>query len=1154
MDELGSALQTWEEMVSRYNKKSLKLGEPAIADDFLCSALEALVPDDLEKHLQLNASRLKKYNDMRQEVMTYYETRTGKLVKVTLRDRMPQHGQQKFEGYCDNCGKYGHKKKGGLDMGAIEIAAVSTTDGSEYVRFNLDSGAAATAYPREWFAGSSAPIPSPNHSGYITASGERIQDYGGVRLHCKDENDARRCITGRRSDVRKILASASQVCEKGRQLIWLSADGGYVIPKDGRIGKMLQKELDRLVRRFGDDSLLPVYRERGVYNFYMKVERAEDIAPLGLSPVDEHYGMGHAQFRYWCRHCQAARGIGEQHRARQEDPETADPVVCSDYGYLADDGSEDTALPMLVIRDRRTKGYAATAVPQKGVHPYPVKFFAGYLKELGWKRYVSRSDGERSLVALKQAVADQMQAVETVMQESPVGDHAANGEAENAVKEVKRIVRAQKETFEERRATHAAGGSTGAATARRRAASRKVQRKRVAPLRLRRQGLEARLQRQGPVLRLRRYQAPRLREVDLSAEELEDITHLGLQLGAVDVREECPPPCPVALSCHLGLRPGVSADMQAERPNGGHWDFRKEEDRKEWYDTLEREDPYILIGSPPSTALAELQGASRLRRDPEKALQEQDLAERHLEVACESYRRQMARGRYFVHEHPHEDSSWDSTVVQELLGQNAVERVRGAVCKWSAKPAGQGEPPSGVQGFIRRRAGFMTNMPELALELKKGCSDDAGPEQHRHVPLTGGLARRAQVHPPMLARCVLRAVKESMKKDGSLSGLAERDYTAVLKQDGHEAGRANPALFYRKVDDCRSLVHGDDFCAMGDDDALDQIEHTLRKKYDLKVTGSFELGSGEEQEVVFLNRILRVTGSPGEERFEVEADPRHAEMIVRDMGLEKESAKTLDVPGLKKEEAETEERLASPPLVGDDIRLYRSVTMRASYLAPDRADIGDAVKNLAKHMQSPKQVDMARLKRLARYLKGRPWVVQVLRRNKHIDRGSPLPILVMVDSDNAGDKISRRSTVGQVVFVGGQVVKHACNLLQVVGLSSGENEYYAISAGACTGLGIQGLLEDWQVPSKVKVVSDSSAARGFASRRGVGKLKHVQTRYLWVQERIVMQHLELGKIGTAENRSDLLTKPLGRKEIDVHMKGINQEYRSGRPAKGLLLK
>eukprot|EP00959_Pyramimonas_sp_CCMP1952_P454330 9469736-Pyramimonas_sp.AAC.1 len=59
------------------------------------------------------------------------------------------------------------------------------------------------------------------------------------------------------------------------------------------------------------------------------------------------------------------------------------------------------------------------------------------------------------------------------------------------------------------------------------------------------------------------------------------------------------------------------------------------------------------------------------------------------------------------------------------------------------------------------------------------------------------------------------------------------------------------------------------------------------------------------------------------------------------MGLEQESATTLDVPGLKKEEAEAEERLASPPLVGDDIRLHRSATMRASHLAPDRADIGE---------------------------------------------------------------------------------------------------------------------------------------------------------------------------------------------------------------------
>ena len=185
--------------------------------------------------------------------------------------------------------------------------------------------------------------------------------------------------------------------------------------------------------------------------------------------------------------------------------------------------------------------------------------------------------------------------------------------------------------------------------------------------------------------------------------------------------------------------------------------------------------------------------------------------------------------------------------------------------------------------------------------------------------------------------------------------------------------------------------------------------------------------------------------------------------------------------------------------------------MRAAYLSPDRADLGDAVKNLAKYMQSPRQVDMVRLKRLGRYLKGRPRVVQTYRRDLRITAGEPVKILVMVDSDNAGDKISRRSTVGQVAFIGRHCVKHGCNLLQVIGLSSGENEYYAISVGACTGLGIKGILDDSNVASTVRMVSDSSAARGFSSRRGAGKLEHLQTRYLWAQECIAMRHLRLGK-------------------------------------------
>eukprot|EP00959_Pyramimonas_sp_CCMP1952_P219800 4595614-Pyramimonas_sp.AAC.1 len=100
------------------------------------------------------------------------------------------------------------------------------------------------------------------------------------------------------------------------------------------------------------------------------------------------------------------------------------------------------------------------------------------------------------------------------------------------------------------------------------------------------------------------------------------------------------------------------------------------------------------------------------------------------------------------------------------------------------------------------------------------------------------------------------------------SAIWQRDYTAVLEADGHKPGKANPALFYNMNADLRSLVHGDDFCALGDDEALGELEKTLRSKYDLKVTGSLRLGARSDQEVVFLSRILRVAGAPGGERFE----------------------------------------------------------------------------------------------------------------------------------------------------------------------------------------------------------------------------------------------------------------------------------------------
>ena len=85
-----------------------------------------------------------------------------------------------------------------------------------------------------------------------------------------------------------------------------------------------------------------------------------------------------------------------------------------------------------------------------------------------------------------------------------------------------------------------------------------------------------------------------------------------------------------------------------------------------------------------------------------------------------------------------------------------------------------------------------------------------------------------------------------------------------------------------------------------------------------------------------LNRIIRRT----EEGWEYEADQRHAELIVKGLGLEEAKAVATPAEGERPWLAEEdEEKLGS-----QEAREFRGLAARANYLALDRVDIQYAVK------------------------------------------------------------------------------------------------------------------------------------------------------------------------------------------------------------------
>ena len=115
-----------------------------------------------------------------------------------------------------------------------------------------------------------------------------------------------------------------------------------------------------------------------------------------------------------------------------------------------------------------------------------------------------------------------------------------------------------------------------------------------------------------------------------------------------------------------------------------------------------------------------------------------------------------------------------------------------------------------------------------------------------------------------------------------------------------------------------------------------------------------------------------------------------------------------------------------------------------------------------------------------------------------------------------------------------------------ISLSSGESEYYRIVKCAAIGFGARSMLSDFGMCADVVVRTDSSSELAVGSRRGLGRLRHVQTRYLWVQQRVQQGDLRLKKEPGDTNVSDALTKSLNEKRMTKLLAMMGYEFRDGR--------
>ena len=134
---------------------------------------------------------------------------------------------------------------------------------------------------------------------------------------------------------------------------------------------------------------------------------------------EEHIQSGHARYRNWCEHCVAAKGQGQPHIANQDNPAEL-PELGFDYFYLGD--RQSTGLPSIAAKDRQTGHFAGTTLDQKGRSTYAKAYLVGWIRGLGYKRVIARSDNEPAILALIRDVSASLPEIEIVEKASPEGD------------------------------------------------------------------------------------------------------------------------------------------------------------------------------------------------------------------------------------------------------------------------------------------------------------------------------------------------------------------------------------------------------------------------------------------------------------------------------------------------------------------------------------------------------------------------------------------------------------------------------------------------------------------------------------------------------------------------------------------------------------
>ena len=213
-----------------------------------------------------------------------------------------------------------------------------------------------------------------------------------------------------------------------------------------------------------------------------------------------------------------------------------------------------------------------------------------------------------------------------------------------------------------------------------------------------------------------------------------------------------------------------------------------------------------------------------------------------------------------------------------------------------------------------------------------------------------------------------------------------------------------------------------------------------------------------------------------------------------------------------------------------DPQFFRSIVGGLQYLTFTRPELSFSVNYVCQHMQSSTNFHFQLVKRILRYVQG------TIEHGIRLLSSNTLDLYGFSDADWAGCPITRRSTTGFCVFIGGNCISWSAKKQPTVSHSSAEAEYRALASTAAELTWISYILRDIGLhlsqPS-ILFCDNVSALHMTINPIFHARTKHIEVDYHFVRENVALGSLITRFVSYGNQVADVFTKPLSRQSFEI---------------------